>query len=158
MEAAQPLLKPGPGSTGPSIGPPGGVFARREGAITIDYFNNLIMEKMRNDSREDEMKNEQDSHHNKHEQQGNVGPPMSVPNMNLPGGSAGHPAAASVVHGHPGNFGGLASRIAAVQQAAAAAAAAQAQRDERDHGQHSDHRGGDSQVVSDKKYAGINGA
>ncbi|ODN02692.1 hypothetical protein Ocin01_03991 [Orchesella cincta] len=97
-----------PMKSGPSMGP-GGVpsFGRREG-ISLDYFNNLIMEKMRNENNE-EMKSE-DGHERKHDP--NSGP--SVPQMNLPGGSASHvhghnPAA----HGHPSHFGGLAGRIAA---------------------------------------------
>lgn len=147
MERGEPpaSMKPGPGS-GPSIGP-GGVpqFGRREG-IPIDYFNNLIIEKMRNENNDD-IKTEDGHRGGKHDSSS-----VSIPNMNLPGGSASHQhnnPATSVVHGHPG-FGGLASRIAA---AAAAAAAAQARGD--DHGPHSDHRGGDSQVTrfySNVKY------
>ncbi|CAL8136041.1 unnamed protein product [Orchesella dallaii] len=94
--------------SGPSIGP-GGVpsFGRREG-ISLDYFNNLIMEKMRNENNE-EMKSE-DGNERKHD------PASSVPTMNLPGGSASHmhvhnPATSSV-HAHT-HFGGLAGRIAA---------------------------------------------
>ena len=132
-------MKPGPGG-GPSIGP-GGVpsFGRREGkGIGLDYINNLIMEKMRNEN-SDEMKTEDG--HGKHET--GTGPPTSVANKNLPGGNPAHAhnPPTSIVHGHPSHLGGLAGRIAAV-------AAAQA-RDRDDNGPNSEsHRGGDSQVCS----------
>lgn len=127
-------MKPGPGS-GPSIAAGG----------MIHYFNNLIMEKMRNENNE-EIKTE-DGHHGKHESS-SQGPPISMPNMNLPGGSASHPhgnIVTSVVHGHPGNYSGLAGRMAAV-----AAASAAHSRD--DHGPHSDHRGNDSQVTQNNDF------
>lgn len=133
MERGELLQSMKSGLGGPPIGPGGvPVLGRREG-ISLDYFNNLIMEKMRNENNDD-MKSE-DVHGNKHDSSSSSsGPPPTVQNLNLPGGSASHVhnPVTSVVHGHPSHYGGLAGRIAAV-------AAAHARDD-------SDSRGGDSQV------------